>query len=277
MANLPTGPLRYLKQVDSTNSEAARWADAGAPDFALVVANEQTAGRGRFGNHWHTPPDSALAFSLIFQKNLTPTGVPESIHKTNLHRYTALGAIAVSDAIGLLFSLPVEIKWPNDVLVNQRKIAGVLAEAQWEGDRLTRVIVGIGINFSSCSVPSKDKLDFPATCIESYKNDFHKHMVDFDRSSLLYSVLEKLLQWRECLFSQKFIRAWEERLAFRGQWVKLSLRKLEKGKPEIKYPLEGKLIGLTSEGQLRLRTDAGDLELNQASDVSLRPVDSSPK
>src|SRR5512147_1345877 len=110
LSGLPLGAVRYFDTVGSTNDLAARWADDGAPDLSLVAADEQTAGRGRLGRRWITPPGAALAFSLVLT----------DIRQADILRYTALGALAVCDALNLTFSPlpPAQIKWPNDVIAS---------------------------------------------------------------------------------------------------------------------------------------------------------------
>jgi biotin-(acetyl-CoA carboxylase) ligase len=116
LAPLPVGPVRYYAQIGSTNTEAARWAEAGAPDLALVVADEQTAGRGRFKRRWFTPPDSALAFSLVLRRrtrvdayashmalprkqSISDEGRKRDGGERIFTRLTALGALAVREAL----------------------------------------------------------------------------------------------------------------------------------------------------------------------------------
>jgi len=250
LADLPLGSLRYFATVGSTNDLAKCWAEAGAPDLALVAADEQTAGRGRLNRRWITPPGSALAFSLI----LKDTG------EADVLRYTALGALAVCDALNAA-SPPVllaQIKWPNDVIATQRKLAGVLAEAQWQGEKLTAVILGIGINVASPSVPPDEQLNYPATCVEAVLES------PVDRWELLHAVLERLLFWREGLGTPEFLMAWGARLAFQGEWVQVSFE----GQP----PLEGQVLGLTADGRLRLRDRQGELQELHGGELNVRPL-----
>ena len=148
LAGLRLGPLHYYHQIGSTNDEAARWAADGAPDLSLFVADEQTDGRGRLGRRWFTPAGSALALSLILRDQGQGSALPRHIT-----RLTALGALAVCDALSDLYALQAEIKWPNDVLLSRRKIAGVLAEAHWQGEQLVAVILGIGVNVRQAALP----------------------------------------------------------------------------------------------------------------------------
>jgi len=235
LADLPLGKVRYFEQTGSTNDDAAGWAVEGAPDLSLVIAEEQTAGRGRHNRRWYTPPGAALAFSLILRTQGEEAAIP---------RLTALGALALTDALQDLYGLQALIKWPNDVLVAGRKLAGVLAEAAWQGDRLASVILGIGINIAPLSVPPQSTLNYPAVCLESALSK------RVDRLDLLHEVLACLLDWRPRLAKDEFILAWQERLAFRGEWVQVVS---DRG-----LPVEGQVLGLDNEGRLVLRTRVGD-------------------
>jgi BirA family biotin operon repressor/biotin-[acetyl-CoA-carboxylase] ligase len=273
LAKLPLGPIRYFDEIDSTNSEAARWIQAGAPDLALVIADAQTAGRGRQGRYWHTPAGAALAFSLVLLPEALPVPVPQTIEGEQtlvyLARLAALAALAVADGLEAYskrqsHTLKAEIKWPNDVLVGGRKLAGVLAESRWEGESLVAVILGTGINVAPLSVPPDESLTFPATCVEAELGN------TADRWELLHTVLESLLSWRERLPDIDFMRAWESRLAYKGEFVRVS-------SPLEQTIAEGVVTGLAPEGALRLRTRSGEDLTIHSGEVGLRPVDRSPK
>lgn len=282
LADLSLGPVRYFDRIGSTNDEAAHWAEAGAPDLALVIANEQTSGRGRLNRRWYTPPDAALAFSLVLR--------PSQAEGQNGGRYSrsqlphlklpflaALGALAVSDALNDLYTLPAQIKWPNDVVVKRRKLAGVLTEAFWLGEQLTAVILGIGINIAPSSVPSPADLNFPATCVHACLESSEVPDQKVDGLAILHATLKILLDWRPRLASPEFLRAWEARLAFRGEWV-LAHREVKKQVIVVENkPLEGQVLGLASDGRLRLRTRSGNEFRLQTGELRLRPVDSSIK
>src|SRR5512134_3605246 len=134
LAKLPLGDVRYFDSIGSTNNEALAWATSGAKDLSLVIADEQTAGRGRLDRKWLTPKGTALAFSLI----LCPTA-GEKLHLT---RIVGLAALAVADALRTR-GLAAQIKWPNDVLLNDSKVAGILIESVWSGDEPDCVVIGI--------------------------------------------------------------------------------------------------------------------------------------
>jgi BirA family biotin operon repressor/biotin-[acetyl-CoA-carboxylase] ligase len=259
LTDLPLGSIRYFGSVTSTNDLAARWAQAGAPDNSLVVANEQTAGRGRSQRAWYTPKDAALAFSLILKESSLQD---EPAH---LPRFTALGALAVCETLNEAFPpmLPAQIKWPNDVVATRRKLAGVLAEAHWRGEQLTAIILGIGINIAPQAIPPDEKLDFPATSVESVLEK------SIDRWSLLYSVLEKLLALRPHIQSPEFIQGWEHRLAFRGEWVSIHR--------QGQLAMEAQVGGLEADGSLKVRDRSDQVHRLQAGEIRLRPIDRSSK
>jgi BirA family biotin operon repressor/biotin-[acetyl-CoA-carboxylase] ligase len=127
--------IRYLPSIASTNDEATRWLTDGAPSGSVVIADEQTAGRGRHGRTWHTPPGVAIALSVILH--------PSQQHMAGVNM---AGTLAVFRTLSTLNMDNVRIKWANDVLVDGKKISGVLPEAVWDGDQLQGTVLGIGVN-----------------------------------------------------------------------------------------------------------------------------------
>ena len=269
LAGLKLGEVRFFTSLDSTNNEAARWIEAGAPNLALVVSDEQTRGRGRDGRTWYTPAGTAVAFSLVIYPTETVAHVQS--------RLTALGALAVREALYKHYSLPAQIKWPNDVLLHRRKLAGVLAEAHWSGDQLKALILGVGINVAPQAVTEAQRQDgslhFPAGSIEEYTGS------PVDRVSLLQQVLTELLYWRPRLGTQEFLQAWEANLAFRGEPVQVAIgqstgkdglpRSLEGSSPTVEA---GSILGLSPDGSLRLRKADGEVVNIHFGEVRLRPV-----
>jgi BirA family biotin operon repressor/biotin-[acetyl-CoA-carboxylase] ligase len=255
LAGLPLGGLRYYARTGSTNDEAARWAEAGAPDLALVVADEQTGGRGRPGRKWFTPSGAALAFSLVL-KDLPPAvsfEAPEQIT-----RLTALGALGVAESLQQDYGLPAQIKWPNDVLLQRRKVGGVLVEAHWLGDRLVGLILGIGLNVSPQSVPSEAEILFPAACLQAYLE------TPPSRPELLRRILAHLIAWRPRLAEEAFLQAWEARLAFRDEWVAVA---------QGTGTRQGRVLGLERDGRLRLQDRDGKYFSISAGEIHLRPLE----
>ena len=248
LESLPIGPVRYLPSIDSTNDEASRWVEQAAPHLSLVIADEQTAGRGRYRRTWITMSGSALAFSLILRPPFYKPYSPNLNQQTHLFtRYTALGALAVSCALEVEYNLPVKIKWPNDLLVNGRKIAGVLAESSWYGEQLAAVVVGIGLNVSPISIQHQDRFDTPAACLEQEVN----HPVS--RAQFLRLILAQFLNWQESIHTIEFLKAWEERLAYRGEWVQL-IPDPEGSHPS---PLDALIVGLDHDGGLNVKFKDG--------------------
>ena len=261
LADLPLGVIRFFDTIGSTNDYAVSWAQEGAPDYSLVIADEQTAGRGRGARHWFTPTGSAVAMSLI----LHPESPGEYGHIT---RITGLGAMGVSRALRNSYQLPAEIKWPNDVLVAGLKVAGILAEASWIGDQLSAVILGIGINVAPESMPPQDwdghhDLPFPATSVESALGS------QVDREVLIHLVLAELLRWLPRISEPKFMQAWREKMAFLGDWVQVITSDA--------VAIEGQIINLNDDGSLKIRLRSGELKSIRVGEIHLRPVDSSPK
>src|SRR5512146_539455 len=122
LSKLPVGDVRYFDTIGSTNNEALAWATSGAKDLSLVIADEQSAGRGRLDRKWYTPKGTALAFSLILR--------PTAQENPYLTRMVGLAALAITDALQTR-GLSAQIKWPNDVLLNGSKVAGILIESVW--------------------------------------------------------------------------------------------------------------------------------------------------
>jgi len=136
------GEVLYFPRLGSTNDLALSMLKHGCTHRTLIVADEQTAGRGRQGRKWFTPAGSALAFSLVF-KDL-PAWQESALNVGDLlGRFTALGAVGVCEALIQNYQLEARIKWPNDVLLNERKVGGILAEAQWQGEQVLGVVLGV--------------------------------------------------------------------------------------------------------------------------------------
>ena len=243
------GELRYFETIGSTNDEALAWAAQGAPDLSLVVADEQTSGRGRTGRKWFTPPKTALAFSLILRP-----GAAERAHPV---RTAGLGALALTESLRAIGLRP-QIKWPNDILLNGRKAAGILVESVWTGDTLNASILGMGVNVLAASVPPADQITYPATSIENESGQA------VERTRLLSEILAALIRWRSHLGAGEFMQAWEEALAFRGERVQVWA-----GNDE---PLTGSVLGLGEDGSLRLRDEHGNLVTVQFGEIHLRPA-----
>jgi len=254
LSKLNIGSLRYFDSIGSTNDEALAWAAGGASDLSIVVADEQTQGRGRLNRKWFTPKGTALAFSLILHPAARPALRP------HLSRTVGLAALSIADSCAKLGLVPL-IKWPNDVLLRGKKMAGILIETVWSGEDIDSLVIGMGINIFKTSVPPAELLQFPATSLE---DELGKKTPE--REDVLFNILNALIHWREQMGTDEFINTWEGALAFRGEQVQIHA-----GNDD---PIMGELLGLESDGSLRLRDrDAHDKSIVvRFGDVSLRPT-----
>jgi BirA family biotin operon repressor/biotin-[acetyl-CoA-carboxylase] ligase len=252
--DFPFDHLAYFPSIGSTNDAAGEWADAwaetGQEGFGLALADEQTAGRGRSGRTWFTPPGAALALTML---------LPPVYDADLAGRLAGMAAVAVSQAFEKGYGLEAQIKWPNDVLLNGAKCVGILPEARWRGQRLGGHMVGIGINIAPGSVPPAESLNFPATSMESVLGE------RVDRLELLSAVVSGLLGWYERLGSPGLLSAWEKRLAYLHE--RIVLFDLE-GQEEAR----GVVRGLAEDGRLRLELENGAETLVRTGEIHLRPL-----
>jgi BirA family biotin operon repressor/biotin-[acetyl-CoA-carboxylase] ligase len=248
LSKLPLGDVKYFDSIGSTNNEALAWATSEAKDMSLVIADEQTAGRGRLDRKWFTPPGTALAFSLILH--------PTAEEKPYLSRMVGLAALAVVDTLSTR-GLIAQIKWPNDILLNGQKVAGILIESVWSGEEVDCLVIGIGMNILEGSVPSTELLHFPATSLEESLGPA------VEREKVLHAILAEIIALRPHIGSDSFIASWEKALAFRGEQVQV-----DEGSGN---PITGKLLGLESDGSLRLSDEQSNSITVRFGDVRLRP------
>ncbi len=248
LSDLSLGGLRYFDSTGSTNDEALAWAKDGAPDLSLVIADEQAQGRGRLDRKWFTPKGTALAFSLILR--------PSAALRPHLSRTVGLAALSITDSL-LTYKLDARIKWPNDILLEGRKMAGILVETTWSGDIPDSVVIGMGVNVMKASVPAEEYLQFPAISLEEVLG--HAPV----REELLHGILSALIARLPEMGSDNLIKAWDEKLSFRGEQVRV-----REGGGQV---VSGELTGLESDGSLRLRDEHGNFVIVRFGDVSLRP------
>jgi BirA family transcriptional regulator, biotin operon repressor / biotin---[acetyl-CoA-carboxylase] ligase len=249
LKGLPVPAARWFELTGSTNDDAALWAASDAPDGALVAAGAQTGGRGRMGRPWVTRAHGSLAFSLILR--LTPAEQPL------LALFSPLGALAVTDGLETL-GLRAEVKWPNDVLLERRKVCGILAEAAWLGDELQALVVGIGVNIAPSAVPPAEDLLYPAACVQDFLGKA------LDRFDLLHRILAAFFERRAQIGQPVFMRDWEARLAFKGETVMIN--------PPGETAFRGTLLGIDPQGSLRLCDENGMERIVTAGDLTLRPI-----
>lgn len=242
--------LRF-DSINSTNTEGINQAKRGAEEGLCIIAKQQTAGRGRLGRIWISPENAGLYFSIVLRPKLEMRYLP---------LLTFVAAIAVFETLIELYELNPDIKWANDVHVNEKKICGILAETT-ETSKGLAVILGIGINLTSKNFPPE--LNEIATSIEA----------ETGKTPELEEVLEILIK----NFSEFYAQFQDKNGAriIREEWKKRSSYAFEK---EVKAVLEnetinGKTCGIEENGALRIETENGDLKIIQAGEIEkLRKV-----
>lgn len=240
-------PLIYLAEAGSTNDEARRLAEAGAPEGTLVLAEHQTAGRGRLGRRWEAPPGSSLLLSLLFRPDLVPAQV---------QRLTMICGLALVEAIAGQTGLAVGLKWPNDLVVGGAKVGGMLTEIGLSGGRLEYVVVGIGLNVNLDPGQLPPGLLMPATSLS------HALGRPVDRLALLGAFLQAVeVRYQALRAGHSPHGEWAQHLVTLGQPVTVSGTGLF---------LQGVAEGVNADGALLVRRDDGRLETVLAGDVTLR-------
>ncbi len=223
----------HYPSTGSTNDDAWRLARAGAPHGSLVLADAQTAGRGRLGRSWFSPPQHNLYFSLILRPQTTPA-------------QTALATLAAGVAMAEVLGL--RLKWPNDVVdPDFRKVAGLLSEMDVVAGRVAFVVLGVGLNVNQPDFPADLPLAASLRMLRGH---------DMDRHALLAQLLPALDHRIQQIEHERpaVIRAWSSLSATTGRRVRVG-------------ELEGTALGLRDDGALMLRDDAGQLHHVVAGDV----------
>ena len=236
----------YYPRLDSTNAVAKALAAQGAAEGTLVIADEQTAGRGRLARRWLAPPGTSLLFSLILRPQL------EIARAVGLTMICGLG---VREAIRELTTLPAQLKWPNDILLYGRKVGGILTEAGTSGEHLDWVVVGIGlnVNLEVAALPA----EFGATSLQ------HELGQPTSRVQLLQQALLRIEQRYERLQAGQWpVHEWSTALETLGQRVQLRT---------AGGAVDGLAEAVDDEGALLLRLDDGRLQRVWVGDIVARP------
>jgi BirA family biotin operon repressor/biotin-[acetyl-CoA-carboxylase] ligase len=233
----------HLASCGSTSDEAMRLAKDGAPHGTVITADAQTAGRGRAGRRWHSPPGRDLYFSAILRPALAPAAVPA---------ITLAAGVGTCDAVRAAGVDGAAIKWPNDIVVGEpaRKLAGILTEMTTRGASLDAVILGIGVDVGSTAADRPDELAAIATSIREQAGD--APAVEAFATSLCAA----LEPWLERYFTggvAAITAAWHDR-------ARLGTRVLADGR-------RGVALGLDDDGALRVGLDDGDVIRVVAGDV----------
>ena len=241
---LNLGRVEYFPSIPSTNDTALEWISFGCPNYSVVVADNQTKGKGRSGRTWYTLPDAALAFSFI---------ITEPTQKINL--LAGVAALAVYDAVSNIISEDVEIKWPNDILIQKKKVCGILVESQWSGSQIQGIVLGIGLNITSKSLNFAEPVRYPA----SYLERFAKKPIR--RDQLLKDILNNLITWDRARTKEDVIATWNQRLAFLGEQI-IAVRNESNS-------INGKLEGVSTEGNILIEFPTGEVVEYTANEIQV--------
>ncbi|MFN2455937.1 MAG: biotin--[acetyl-CoA-carboxylase] ligase [Pyrinomonadaceae bacterium] len=238
--------IQRFDSLPSTNTEAARQAAHGVPEGLCVVAREQTAGRGRRQRAWISPAGTGLYFSIVLRPQLETRVWP---------LLTLMAALAVHDALKEACALVTDIKWPNDIMVGERKLCGILAET-FEGGTTRACIVGIGINLREKSFPPD--LHEVAASVEAVTGRAP------DEEGVLQSLVRRLIDRYARLHTpngaRELIDEWMARSSYAvNKSVRVTI---------ASETFEGTTRGLETDGALRVETRDGETKIVRAGDVA---------
>lgn len=240
--------LVFQECVESTNEEAKRGGDAGAEHGTVYQAKVQTAGKGRRGRTWVSDSEENLYFTILLKPDFAP-------EKATM--LTLVMADAVAEAIEKNSSLPTGIKWPNDIVVNGRKVCGILSEMKLVGSQIAYCVIGVGINIGQAQFPEELKDTATSLMVETGK--------DIEMEALLKDILANFEQAYERFCSAGDLTFLLERynnlLVNKGKVVRV----LEPG-----GAYEGISEGISAKGELLVRTEDGTVQKVYAGEVSVR-------
>jgi BirA family biotin operon repressor/biotin-[acetyl-CoA-carboxylase] ligase len=238
----------YFKETDSTNVRAKYLAGDGAPEGTVVVAEKQTQGRGRRGRSWFSPPGKGIYTSIVLRPPIPPNEAP---------KLTLMASVAVAEALMSLTSLKVNIKWPNDILIKGRKVAGILTEISTEMDRIDYVIIGVGVNVNTPRKGLPPDIRHTATSV------FMETGKAFPRIALLRAYLEWLEIYYETFKTKGFdpiLNRWKHLADIIGRKISVDL---------MDSVRVGKVLDVDKDGFLILQDRRGTIERIISGDVTL--------
>jgi len=236
--------IQYFESLDSTNKEVLRQAAQGAKEGLTIVAEQQTDGKGRLGRTWETV-DHALAMSVLLRPQIDVSQVSQ---------LSLVSAVAAHEALAL-FAPQTRIKWPNDLLIDGKKVCGILTEMQ-QGKHGLAVVVGLGINVSEPKSDWAKDMRTPPTSLNAYSpRNIHK-------DDVLQAILESLNTWYHRFTQDGFtpiLEAWEKAHVANGQTVSVH---------DGNTYIQGIALGLADDGALRLLVNGKEQRII-AGDVSI--------
>ncbi|MBM7692620.1 BirA family biotin operon repressor/biotin-[acetyl-CoA-carboxylase] ligase [Peribacillus deserti] len=239
--------ISYHESLPSTQKIAHKLADSGAEEGTLVIADEQTEGKGRLLRTWHSAK-TGIWMSLVLRPKIPMHQAPQ---------LTLLAAVAIVQAIEDTTSLLPAIKWPNDILINGKKVTGILTEMQAEADRIHSVIIGIGINVNQGLEDFPDEIKETATSLSIEEGQ------PISRTSIIQSFLKHFEILYNLFLKEGFkpIKLlWESYAVSLGKEIKAST---------LTGVLYGKAIGITEDGVLLLKDDEGEIHNIYSADIEI--------
>ncbi|MCA1063160.1 biotin--[acetyl-CoA-carboxylase] ligase [Rossellomorea sp. AcN35-11] len=240
--------IRYEESVESTQRIAHVLAGEGAPEGTLVIADEQTAGRGRLMREWHSSKGTGIWMSLILKPLLPPQKAPQ---------FTLITAVAVVQAIEETTDLHPEIKWPNDILIDGKKVTGILTELQAESDKINSIIIGIGMNVNHTKEHFPDELQSIATSLSIEQGNL------LSRSDIVQKVLERIESLYSIYMNEGFTPIkllWESYAISIGKNIRART---------INGTIEGRALGITEEGVLKIEDSTGMVHQIYSADIEV--------
>ena len=243
----------YFRTIDSTNTCALEMAARGAPEGTVVIADEQTRGKGRLGRKWRSPPGKGIYLSIVLRPR---------IKVEFLAHFSIISALAVAETVEGLSPSPPDIKWPNDILLHHRKVAGVLVELGTENDLVSYLIVGIGLNL----LQKED--DFPSELRGKATSILIEGGKVFCREEVVVELLQNFDHWYKVLLTSgatPIMQRWRD---YSHHWI---------GKEVKVVTPEGEFFGISEgigdDGRFLVRKGDGELKEVWAADiVSLQEV-----
>lgn len=237
------------RKADSTNDIAYHLAEKGVKEGVIILAEEQSKGKGRHGRSWVSPPKGGIYMSCILRPQISPNEIP---------RITLLAAVSVAKAVREVASLEVSIKWPNDIMISNKKICGILTEMKAQQDCVDFVIVGIGVNVNTIS----RHLPKGSTSI---KDELARRGIkgQVSRVALVKNILEKFEECYNLLGRKGFspiIEEWKNLSAMLGSRVKVTLHR---------ESFEGLAHDIDPDGAIIVRLDSGVLKKVSSGDVMM--------
>jgi BirA family biotin operon repressor/biotin-[acetyl-CoA-carboxylase] ligase len=239
--------VHHFRQMDSTNLRARELAEQGAPEGTLIIAEHQTHGRGRRQRSWFSPLQQGIYASLILRPSIAPTEAP---------RMTLLAGVAVADMLRELTPLSAKIKWPNDILVRHKKIAGILTEVSTGMDAVDYMVVGLGLNVN---IPAGD---FPEEIRPQATSILAETDTPFSRSLLLRRYLEHFENYYDALHERGFdvvLHRWRELSDMLGRRIEVDMLGRRHTGEVTEIDENGSLI-LRDEGGRSIRIFSGDVK-----------------